>query len=66
MPFINNFCFVGPHKFQRLEYQIWDQSSQTTEVMIQNNLRKSKSLNTDNQKCKKKKQVQTNKRTLIL
>ena len=33
--------------------------------LLQNNLRKTKSLNTNNQKCKKK-QVQTNKRTLIL
>ena len=33
--------------------------------MLQNNLRKTKSLNTNNQKCKKK-QVQTNKRTPIL
>ena len=33
--------------------------------LLQNNLRKTKSLKTNNQKCKKK-QVQTNKRTLIL
>ena len=35
------------------------------ERLLQNNLRKTKTLNTNNQKCKKK-QVQTNKRTLIL
>ena len=34
------------------------------ETSVKNNLRKNKSLTTNNQKCKKK-QVQTNKRTLI-
>ena len=50
---------------QNMEYMGFKESAIKWFQLLQNNLRKSKSLKTNNQKCKKK-QVQTNKRTLIL
>ena len=50
---------------QNMEYMGFKESAIKWFQLLQNNLRKTKSLKTNNQKCKKK-QVQTNKRTLIL
>ena len=50
---------------QNMEYMGFKESAIKWSQLLQNNLRKTKSLKTKNQKCKKK-QVQTNKRTLIL
>ena len=50
---------------QNMEYMGFKESAIKWFQLLQNNLRKTKSLKANNQKCKKK-QVQTNKRTLIL
>ena len=50
---------------QNMEYMGFKESAIKWFQLLQNNLRKTKSSKTNNQKCKKE-QVQTNKRTLIL